>query len=69
MALDSNKVITESISINTSSRDELMQLPGIGETTANAIIEGRPFKLVTDITKVRGIGPKTLEKLKPYITL
>ncbi|MEO1857301.1 MAG: helix-hairpin-helix domain-containing protein [Rubritalea sp.] len=69
MALDSNKVITQSISINTSSRDELMQLSGIGETTANAIIEGRPFKQITDITKVRGIGPKTLEKLKPFITL
>jgi len=58
-----------SVDINTASRDELMQIPGVGEVTATAIIEERPFANVDDLLKVRGIGPKTLEKLKPWVTV
>lgn len=54
---------------NTAARDELMKIPGIGEVTANRIIEGRPYKILSDLLGVEGLGAKTLEKLKPYFLL
>jgi DNA uptake protein ComE-like DNA-binding protein len=57
------------ININTAARDELMRLPGIGEVLANRIIERRPYKTIDSITKVDGLGPKTLQTLKPHLKL
>lgn len=54
---------------NKAARDELMKLPGVGEKTADAIIEARPFKTVDDLGKVQGLGPKSLEKLKPFLEI
>lgn len=56
------------IDINSAARDELMTLPGIGEKTANLIIGARPFSSIDDTTRVSGIGPATLEKIRPFIT-
>lgn len=58
---------TRAVQINTASRDELMQIPGVGEVTANRIIEARPFVSQEDLLRVNGIGMKTLEKIKPYL--
>jgi competence protein ComEA len=55
------------VDLNSAARDELMNLPGIGEKTANEIIGNRPFASVDDITRVPGIGPATLEKLRPLV--
>lgn len=57
------------INPNTAARDELMRLPGVGEVTANRIIQARPFRNTDDLLNVEGIGPKTLAKLKPYLQL
>ena len=54
---------------NKAARDELMTLPSVGEKTADAIIEGRPFKTIEELSNVQGIGPKTLEKLKPFLEI
>ena len=47
--------------------------PGIGEAKAKAIIDYRnqfgPFKSLADLMNVKGIGPKMLEKMKPYVGL
>lgn len=54
-----------------SSWPELAQLPQIGETLARRIVESReadgPFLDHDDLLRVRGIGPKTLEGIRPYL--
>lgn len=58
--------------INKASLEELMELPGIGETIAGRIIDYRKsnggFKMTEDIMDVEGIGEKTFEKIKDLIT-
>jgi competence protein ComEA len=59
----------ERISINGSSLSQLDSLPRIGPAMAQRITEARPFNTIDDLLNVKGIGAKTLEKLKPFITL
>ncbi len=60
------------ININTAEAKDLDELPGVGPSTAENIIEHRrhsgKFKAVDDLEDVKGIGPKTLEKIKPFAT-
>ena len=64
---------SHSININTASKDHLIRLPGIGESYAMRIIryreENGPFATVDDLQKVQGIGPKKLERLRPFVTV
>lgn len=61
------------VNINTATKEELMLLPGIGKTTADAILAHRKekgnFKTVDDLKNVKGIGDKKLAALKPYLTV
>lgn len=61
------------VNINKAGMDELMTLPYIGEVKARAIIAYReehgPFKTPEDLLNVKGIGPKTLERLRDRITV
>ncbi|MDF2677380.1 MAG: hypothetical protein K0Q97_1701 [Bacillota bacterium] len=59
------------ININVATKEELMTLNGIGEIYANRIIEYRnknKFISVEQIQNVNGIGEKTFEKIKDFIT-
>jgi competence protein ComEA len=61
------------ININTATVTELDTLPGIGETTAQSIVDYRlqngPFKVVQDILNVPGIGPAAYALIKDYINV
>jgi len=54
------------LDLNTATERELQSIKGIGPVLAERIIAGRPYKTVDDLIKVKGIGPKKLEKIRPY---
>ncbi|WP_423776431.1 ComEA family DNA-binding protein [Campylobacter lanienae] len=63
----SASMVLAAININTANKNELMELPGIGEGKANAIIEYRAknkFKTINEIKNVSGIGDKIYENIK-----
>jgi competence protein ComEA len=59
------------VDINKAEWPEFAELPDVGETLARRIVESRravgDFHDHNDLRRVRGIGPRTLEKLKPYL--
>lgn len=61
------------ININTADAEELTLLPGIGPAKAKLIIQKREelkeFQSIEELLEVKGIGPKTLEKLRNKITI
>lgn len=61
------------LNINTASAAQLLSLQGVGVTTAEAIVAYRTqvgrFERVEDLLKVKGIGPKTLDKNRHRLTV
>ncbi len=61
------------VNINTAGPEELDRLPGVGPATAQKIIEYRRqigrFTSVDQLLDVRGIGPKKLEQMRPFVRL
>lgn len=59
------------VDINKAAWPELAELPDVGETMARRIVEWRetqgPFGDHDELRRIRGIGPRTLEKLKPFL--
>jgi len=51
----------------------LQSLPGVGPKTAQAILDYRDlrggFRSVEELLEVKGIGPKKMEKIRPYVTV
>jgi competence protein ComEA len=63
----------EPVDLNAATAAELDALPGIGPTTAQAIVDERsrhgPFRSVDDLLRVRGIGPAKLDQLRGLVTV
>jgi competence protein ComEA len=61
------------ININKATKEELMILPGIGEKISKNIVSYRqangPFKSVDDLTRVKGITRKKLDKIRQFLVL
>ena len=61
------------VNINSATIAELETLPGIGASKAQSIVDYRkvhgPFKTIGDLTRVKGIGDKLLEKIREDIVL
>jgi len=59
------------VDVNQADWPELAQLPGLGETLARRVVESRQrdglFLGHDDLRRVRGIGPKTVDGLRPYL--
>ncbi len=59
------------VDLNAADWPELAQLPEIGETLARRIVASRkrdgPFRRHDDLRRVRGIGPHTLQRIRPYL--
>lgn len=61
------------VNLNTGTAAQFDALPGVSPTVAKNIVDYRtkfgPFKKLEDLDKVSGIGPATIEKLRPYLSL
>jgi len=59
----------DKVNINKADSSKLQTVPGIGPATAQKIIEYGRFSSVDDLKNVSGIGDKTLENMREYITV
>ncbi len=57
------------LDLNTATEKELQSIKGIGTVLASRIIAGRPYKTVDDLLKIKGIGHKKLEQMRPYFVI
>ena len=61
------------VNINTASVNELQTIKGIGQVKAEAIVKDRQkngkYRSIEDLARVKGIGPRTVKKIKEEITV
>lgn len=58
---------TKRIDLNTASLSQLQQLPRVGPVLAQAIVDARPYRTIHDLKRVRGVGAKTFEAMRPML--
>jgi competence protein ComEA len=70
-AMDDLLVFGLPIDVNTASEVALQTIPGVGPSRARAIVADReadgPFSSIDDLQRVRGIGPATVDDLRPFV--
>lgn len=61
------------VDVNRDTAEAIAAIPGIGPSVARAIVENReargPFYAVSDLGRVKGVGPSTLQNLEPFVTV
>lgn len=72
-AMSSEEKNTSLVNLNTATEADLQTISGIGAKRATDIIAYREanggFKSVDDLNNVSGIGDKTMESIRPYVTV
>ncbi len=62
-----------SVDLNSATAEQLQHVPGIGPSTAKAIVNFRqksgPFQKVEDLLAIKGISKTRFEKMRPYLTI
>jgi competence protein ComEA len=62
----------ERVDLNAATAAELMRLPGVGRTKAEAIVasrDKRPFRKAEEVTRVKGLSPSWYAKVKGMVTV
>src|SRR4030095_5121097 len=71
-AAASKAKVSGQLNLNTATMQQIDQLPSVSPKKAQAIVHYRkekPFKSVDELDNVKGFSPKSIEKLKPYLTI
>ncbi len=68
-AVEAPKAVVTGVSVNRASAAELCAVKGVGPSLASAIIAKRPFTNLDALRKVKGMGPKLLDKIRAQLTL
>jgi ribosomal protein S13 len=58
---------TAKVDVNTANKAALVEIKGIGDSMAEAIIAGRPYGALSELTEISGISAKRLDALKPFL--
>ena len=66
-AATATKAATELMDINSATKEQLMTLPGIGEAYSKKIIDGRPYKMKTELKSKNIIPDATYEKIAALV--
>ena len=66
-AADTSAKSSEKIDINSATKDQLQSLPGVGDVTAQKIIDGRPYKAKNELVSKKIVNKATYEKIKDQI--
>jgi competence protein ComEA len=66
-AAQTSKLAADKLDINTATKDQLKQLPGIGDAYSQKIIDGRPYRTKLDLVHKKIIPQATYDKCKDQI--
>ncbi len=69
LGINSSTISKDNININTASKTELDSLSGVGEVTAQKIIDGRPYQAVDELLSRKIVNKSTFEKIKEKINI
>ncbi|MCF6438301.1 helix-hairpin-helix domain-containing protein [Pseudoalteromonas luteoviolacea] len=72
-AVENIETSTLQVNVNTAAVDELMKLPGIGKSKAQAIVDSREreglFFNIQELARVKGIGTGLIDKIEAHVVL
>jgi competence protein ComEA len=63
------KLAGSRLNINTATEAELEALSGVGPIIARRILEGRPYRTVENLERVKGLGKKRLDEIRSLVTV
>lgn len=61
-------LISGRLNLNTASPEQLEALPKVGPALARRLLEGRPYRSLADLDRVKGVGPGTLKIMEPLVS-